>query len=161
MESIVECTDRALARGVAAQLMYNTEHEYIAIVCDFVRQWDDQKLAEVLAFAEDGKMDFADTCCCLIGVASSANLHENHTHHESYCDSYGHYTRYKERHRRAFIVEDAYYRLGKPLSMITAVGSQKKRDAILIGILREVIAERDVVRKTHRESHCEEHLISV
>ena len=47
-----------------------------AVVKKFVSErWGDQKLAEVLAFVEDGKMDYGNGCCCLLGVDSSDNLH--------------------------------------------------------------------------------------
>jgi hypothetical protein len=40
-------------------------------------RWDDQKIAEVLAFAEDGKMGVFLPCCCIVGVHTSKNLHQN------------------------------------------------------------------------------------
>jgi hypothetical protein len=41
----------------------------------YIRRFDDPKLAAVYAFNSDGKMEYANTCSCLRGVASSAVLH--------------------------------------------------------------------------------------
>lgn len=49
-----------------------------------VATWTDQKLAEVLAFNQDGKMDANRTCCCLIGVHTSDNLHEKRCYRDHY-----------------------------------------------------------------------------
>lgn len=41
------------------------------------RYWSDQKLAEVYAFNEDGKMRYVDPCACFLGVTLANTLHTN------------------------------------------------------------------------------------
>ncbi len=42
----------------------------------FVRQhWSDEKLCAVYAFNRDGRMDYYDSCACLIGVTEAHVLH--------------------------------------------------------------------------------------
>lgn len=46
-----------------------------------IRAWirahfSDQKCAEVLAFAQDGRMSYTDPCGCLMGVTKSSYLHQ-------------------------------------------------------------------------------------
>jgi hypothetical protein len=45
----------------------------------FIREnWSDQKLAEVYAFNQDGKMNREHNCCCLLGVTFASRLHTGH-----------------------------------------------------------------------------------
>lgn len=46
------------------------------IVAAYIADWTTEKLLSVRAFAEDGRMDMLNPCCCLIGVESSDVLHE-------------------------------------------------------------------------------------
>jgi len=41
------------------------------------KHWDDQRLHDVYAFNADGKMRFASSCCCLMGVTLAETLHSN------------------------------------------------------------------------------------
>lgn len=41
----------------------------------FIATWTDQKLHDVYAFNQDGRMMYTFTCCCLLGVATSEILH--------------------------------------------------------------------------------------
>jgi hypothetical protein len=42
----------------------------------FIRMhWDDEKLAAVYAFNQDGKMDLHNACSCVLGVTLAATLH--------------------------------------------------------------------------------------
>jgi hypothetical protein len=104
-------------------------------------EWTDQKLAEVLAFAEDGKMGFWRPCNCLIGVHGSANLHRS-------CQD-AHYARSKRINPRLQTVETAYRCLGlKTDSSWIARNSIRQRR--FIAILHEVIADRDAKARTRR-----------
>jgi hypothetical protein len=42
----------------------------------FVKHWPEQKLHDVYAFCQDGRMDFYNPCRCLLGVFGSKTLHE-------------------------------------------------------------------------------------
>jgi hypothetical protein len=103
-------------------------------VKDFVSTFDDQKLAEVLAFAEDGKMDHMNTCCCIRGVFSSTNLHVE------YCSEPGHYARLD-----AYEAEDGYFWLDGYNGVYKE--SQELRDREFIAILKQVMAEREAKRE--------------
>jgi hypothetical protein len=52
--------------------------------------WDDQRLHDVYAFNADGKMRFASSCCCLMGVTKTEALHEKscNDHFEKQLDSH-------------------------------------------------------------------------
>src|SRR5580704_7531548 len=52
-----------------------------AIVRDYISDWTEEKLCQVLAFCQDGKMQFCDSCSCLLGVASSDVLHTSADKH--------------------------------------------------------------------------------
>lgn len=122
------------------------------LVKNFIRErWDDQKRAEVLAFAEDGKMDRWNTCCCLIGVSSSENLHTN-------CEYLGekdHYRQYKYRDGKLSRdhllsqederAEIAYMSITKPNGVVDY--------SIFIRLLREVIAESEAGKTNQEEEY--------
>jgi hypothetical protein len=110
-------------------------------VATFVSRWSDQKLAEVLAFAQDGKMSYQNQCCCLLGVASSDNLHVEHCH--NYGDQESHYHRFRNETHRALSSEMAYFGLGY---------HQEERDFNFIQVLEEVIARREALHETIQEA---------
>ncbi len=106
----------------------------VEIVKDFVSgRWSDQKIAEVLAFAQDGKMSAGNACCCIIGVHSSQNLHLA-------CFE-RHYGAAKHKEPSITNVEFAYMRLGCYVSV----------NQVMINILSEVMAEREANRITAPE----------
>ena len=45
------------------------------IVRNWIKQFSDQKLAEVYAFNQDGKMSYVNPCSCILGVTLSDKLH--------------------------------------------------------------------------------------
>lgn len=110
--------------------------EAVRIVMDYVSAWTDQKLAEVAAFCEDGKMHFYNPCCCLIGVSSSINLHRDFRT----CGGI-HYTKLRVGNPEANCVENAYQILGKETDGHGGYG-QPTRDQRFLAILREVMGER-------------------
>ena len=112
------------------------------IVAEYLRTWTTQKLCEVLAFAEDGKMNYLTPCCCLIGVASSETLHQQPCKQEHYgAES----SRVIARFGAAEIsgnlsqVDYAYCCLNLGPS-----GGQSARDAELIALIKGVLEERKV-----------------
>jgi hypothetical protein len=117
------------------------------IVRNFCSKWTTQKLCEVLAFAEDGKMQYLQPCGCLLGVASSDVLHES----VEYCadksgDTQGtkhlsHYLRIKSGSSEAGLAEIAYRQLGHP--GLEYYG-QDARDAEFIAILNSILSEREM-----------------
>jgi hypothetical protein len=80
-----------------------------------VREWvranfSDQKLASVVAFNADAKMNFRNPCGCLMGVTHSDRLHEGHD-----CDR-EHYWQARRQdlaQTRRFAALFPAYRLGK------------------------------------------------
>src|ERR1700734_1934134 len=48
----------------------------IACIASFVKTWPDQKLFDVFAFCQDGKMNYGHYCKCLLGVFGSRFLHD-------------------------------------------------------------------------------------
>jgi len=47
----------------------------IAIVSNWIKRFSTQRLHDVLAFNEDGKMSYSDGCSCLMGVTFAQGLH--------------------------------------------------------------------------------------
>lgn len=119
------------------------------IVKDFVSTWSDQKIAEVFAFNQDGKMDALSACNCLIGVASSVLLHQKYECHDS------HYIRLKYPDgiaggvdKRIQGIEYAYFRLGLGRGPCESIfDTQSERNRIFGEILQEVMAEREAARQ--------------
>jgi hypothetical protein len=77
-----------------------------------IRRWiserfSDERLAEVYAFNQDGKMMYESPCCCLLGVTGAENLHEA----GSGCDK-RHYIRIRETVPIGMATELAYNFLG-------------------------------------------------
>ncbi len=123
------------------------------VVVEFVRtRFDDEKLAQVSAFNEDGKMSFFEPCCCLLGVASSTTLHVSCRDHHYWRLAGSGYCR---------VAEAAYWSLGSPLSLWRLSGGvmglptpfhvalRRRRFA---KILREETARRDRLEREWREN---------
>ena|ERR1041385_1253049 len=70
-------------------------------------RFSDERLAEVYAFNQDGKMRFLDPCSCLLGVTSSGQLHQD----DNTC-SHLHYLRMRDLDNDGQAVENAYNALG-------------------------------------------------
>jgi hypothetical protein len=108
------------------------------IVKDFVSQWNTEKICQVMAFAEDGHMDYLNPCSCLIGVHSSDVLHDVQ------CEE-GHYNRwvYGSGYRpSAVTAENSYMMLGSATGASVFIG-QSSRDRVFVEILKEILAERE------------------
>jgi hypothetical protein len=106
------------------------------VVKDFVSQWNTEKICQVMAFAEDGHMDYLNPCSCLIGVHSSDVLHDVQ------CEE-GHYNRwvYGSGYRPGAVTpENSYMMLGCGSEYFS---TQYSRDRILVEILKEILAERE------------------
>jgi hypothetical protein len=101
----------------------------------FVKQWPDQKLHDVYAFCSDGRMNYYDTCTCLLAVFGAEALHDA-------CDQ-DHYNPIA-RIRAMQEVEDAYCRLGVVGTPPDASAEevQQIRDAHLLDILGVEMARR-------------------
>lgn len=113
-----------------------------SIVKQYVAGWTDQKLAEVMAFCEDGRMNYDNTCCCLIGVSSADNLHraniaKPYTGEPACMD--GHYFRLKfgTKHTAQSWAETAYLFLGGVENL------QSTRDRHFLEILHTIMEERE------------------
>jgi hypothetical protein len=118
--------------------------------------WSDQKLAEVLAFNEDGKMRYMSGCSCIIGVSGSDVLHEQ-------CrltTPDHHYYKTKDSAKIYSLAETEYARLSEPENTKGYIihGDDGARARALDVILRAEIARRDEARDAARatqEPACE------
>lgn len=109
------------------------------IVKRFISEnWSDQKVAEVLAFNEDGKMSFCNPCACILGVSSSNQLHELCTTVHLY-----------DLRKQFGVVELAYRDLWQ-YSML-ADRDAARRESI-DAILREIIGEREARRASQAQT---------
>lgn len=117
---------------------------YRQIVKKFVSScWSDEKVAQVRAFNEDRKMMYSDRCSCIIAVHSSVVLHSSYDNvlHGWWIFSWSgrctscHYQRVKQADPSMELVECAYRRMAN---------GDEHRAVVLDGILREVIAEREL-----------------
>jgi hypothetical protein len=140
------------------------------IIKDFISErWSDEKVVQVFAFNEDGKMHFINSCSCLTGVHSSEVLH-------THCLSPYHRRNHWELARRdpqVVMAESAYLWLmcGRPpaprpswkclfsataraayraalrdYKRILGENSDTTRQRILGEILREIMTEREAMR---------------
>lgn len=109
-----------------------------AVIASFLQTQSEQKLVDVLAFSEDGGMDFWSPCCCLVGVFSTAVLHHC-------CCEDRHYLRAKREDPEIEKLEMAYFRLG-------AGGGQRQRDRHLAECLRAELDRRAHLRICSVES---------
>jgi hypothetical protein len=124
------------------------------ILYDFIeRNWSDQKVAEVLAFAEDGKMDYFNPCACFIGVHSSDAPHVKCDHvirasRTTWLHPGHHYRLAKVRSYELIESEEAYLLLGKEDGKTFYLRTgQPLRDQRFIEILRDVIRHRDAQKE--------------
>lgn len=106
------------------------------LIGSFLAAQSDQKLHDVYAFCEDGKMDYDDPCQCILGVFSSECLHM-----DVICDS-EHYYAIRELPGLGS-VEVAYFDLGYDDS----VDLQSVRDQRFLKLLRAEIDRRDAARE--------------
>ena len=126
------------------------------IVKDFVSTWSDQKIAEVFAFNQDGKMDARSGCNCLLGVASSVFLHNTRCRIPHYL-AIKHGGAYEEygvkQDLRAYNAEIAYFKLGDPLiRYVPLEQGQPLRDRVFSEILTEVMAEREAAKLNYEQN---------
>lgn len=109
-------------------------------IATFLKTWSDQKLADVYAFCEDGKMYFYKPCICLLGVASSQVLHTER------CEV-PHYSRLRAQPGMPD-VEMAYRDLSKGARGPGRGGSaQKMRDRRLLKLLSAEMDRRTAGRE--------------
>ena len=111
----------------------------IEILADRVRTWTDEKLAIVLAFAEDGKMQYSNPCCCFLGVESFDVMHDD----RSACGGYAMHYHRAVADEGSRLAEEAYYQIGQPLVFLRYQEEQAERTRQFIAILRAEIARRD------------------
>lgn len=125
-------------------LVWEPSQPDIDCITSFIHPHSEQKLCDVLAFCEDGRMNSRNGCRCLLGVFSSAVLHD-HCLHPLHVP--GHYYTLKET-RGASTAEAAYIRLGAEAEelMFRAEG-QKLRDHHFLKILRAELARRENERE--------------
>lgn len=111
-------------------------------VRSYIRDWTDEKLAQVLAFASDEKMDYYHPCRCLIGVGTSKIPHSGE------CEE-GHYERGFSEHPQGKewvgLVEWSYKSLGFPYGCKSF--DQYLRDRRFIATLKAEIRLRDRRKK--------------
>src|ERR1041385_353333 len=82
-----------------------------------IRRWiserfSDERLAQVYAFNQDGKMRFLDPCGCFLGVTGAEKLHEGPDYVKGgYC-SHLHYLKMRDFDNDGQLAENAYNALG-------------------------------------------------
>ena len=135
------------------QIAYRTDQS-IAVLTSFVRDWSDRKICDVLAFCEDGKMNFGVQCCCLLGVFGSEVIHTRcgmgglvflNGHPYPACKGY----EIGRAHPCGPSVERAYLMLGgaPDLDESDLDNGQWLRDARMIKILRAELSRREGERE--------------
>ncbi len=109
----------------------------IELLKAWLKEWPDQKLYDVYAFAQDGKMNYHDGCSCILGVYSSKVLHQSSdfTERGTCIEQSDHYGMLKSQPGMARI-EFAYRMLGGLEDL------QLERDARLLEILGAEMARR-------------------
>lgn len=112
----------------------------------FIQTWTTERLCMVLAFAEDGKMNYLQPCCCLMGCATARVLHVDDV---ISCPEPGHYAMAQREARRITgyggpfsLAEAGYLYFG--LYSTEGEAAQEARDRELIAILRQELGEREV-----------------
>jgi hypothetical protein len=97
----------------------------------------DEKLAEMLAWAQDGKMDYWNPCACFVGSIGPYRVHEE-------CDDGGHhYCMTLDKHRGSSY---AYAQLGL-IGILPAIEEAKLRQRRVVPILKAQIRLRSRARK--------------
>lgn len=120
-----------------------TKMEAERILSKHIRGFSDERLHEVYAFNQDGKMSFSDPCACILGVTSANHPHVSRGQHIK-CPEFpsGHYTRAKYMTSNGKQVEQAYIWIaGDDLSDI---GRQKAMEKLLTKEIRIRTYERAV-----------------
>lgn len=117
----------------------------VAAIKAYTTAWSDQKIAEVYAFAQDGKLGYTNPCCCIIGVGSSGNLH---TEFNSVAcrNSLGgclHYKFEREANPLAATAESAMLTLGFGLGMRGRESLDAQCSRLMAEILADVMRERE------------------
>jgi hypothetical protein len=82
-----------------------------------IRRWiserfSDERLVEVYAFNQDGRMRFLDPCGCLLGVTGSEKVHEGLGYVKGGSCNHLHYLRVRDFDNDGHIAENAYNALG-------------------------------------------------
>ena len=115
------------------------------IIRNWIKRFDDQRLAEVYAFNEDGKMAFRNSCSCLLGVTLADKLHTSTVE----CTYGPQPTHYHDARKipGAVEVEWAYRNLGSIPFMFK---SDALKRWLLSRILRDEIQDRDQKRARAR-----------
>lgn len=117
------------------------------ILSDFMQKhYTDERLAALLAHAEDGKLSYM-SCCCLIGVATADHALQGRGDMNGVEDEFGldHYDR-AELLPNAIEAEDAYLNLAPDG---TKVGkADQARRAKLIPLIRAEITRREAERNS-------------
>lgn len=129
------------------------------IVKRFISEhWTDEKLAQVFAFNEDGKMDFLDPCACILGVHSSAILHTSATRVLRIQKRFG-WFRWEKIYSRceAYHFSKAKVNLAHIESAYCGLSYDDKfqkvsRQPVMAEILREIMTEREVARQKCAET---------
>lgn len=111
---------------------------HIIAITRFIRRFPDQKLFDVLAFCQDGRMDYCMHCRCLLGVFSSPVLHT--ACNRSVLDPRHHYHLFRQ-DIEAKKAEAAYRDLGECDGRESFDG-QWRRDVYLQEILRVELRDR-------------------
>jgi hypothetical protein len=106
------------------------------IIREYIRQhFSDEKLAQVYAWNQDGKMLATDPCGCLLGVTSSAQIHN---WSKEGCPNSKHYFEAKAI-PGAVEAEQAFFRLSHG-------HSNSRRQPVMSAILRAEMKRRDAIR---------------
>lgn len=115
---------------------------------DYLIHYSDEKLAALLAHAQDGRLAFY-SCCCLIGSATADHSLRSRTiHWRNTAKLEPHYVRAQELEGS----EEAEWAYGKGLLAATRVWSEAARDALrrrrLIPILKAELRRRQRFRQS-------------
>jgi hypothetical protein len=117
---------------------------HIDTLTRFIERYSDQKLCDVLAFCEDGRMNYRLFCNCLLGVFSSSVLHVQACTHDT--DPPHHYHRLKLLDPLAAPAESAYHWLGEQ-GEDRSLEQQHRRDCYLMEVLRMELTRRGRLRR--------------
>lgn len=105
-----------------------------SIIAEFIAQWSTEKLCQVKAFAEDGRMEWDRPCQCLVGVHISTVLHREEKCEGPSSPMHWHYWHQAD-HAYLESIEHAYYAL-------SPFRYQRQLDAELIAILTAELDRR-------------------
>jgi hypothetical protein len=111
----------------------------------FFKHYTDERLAQLLAHAQDGKLAY-DSCCCFIGVATVDHALKPKTTGTGLGLTARHYLRAKTLDG-AVLAEEAYRSLPIETCLWTAKDYDDVRRRILIPMVRAEIRRRDKLRQ--------------